>query len=124
MNVRTEAQTVSLPILIWCVRNTNEEGEALLLRSRSEEAIFLRDPDSIPVRRFKDFKQALKRMGRGRGDQLVAMTLLRIAMASQQQEDIKKAREKLCAAVAYNHQLGKRLNRLLRISARVQRKEL
>jgi hypothetical protein len=94
------------------VRNTDEEGEALLLHSRSEEAISLRDPDSIPVRRFKDtdFKQALKRMGRGRGDHLVAMILLRIAMASKQQEDIKKAREKLCAAVAFNHQLGKRLN--------------
>jgi hypothetical protein len=123
MKAQTGPHAVSLPILIdalptrW-MRKGDAEGEALMLAPMGD-AVLLRLPISHPVRRFKDtdFRRAQELMGEGGTMRFVALRLLQTAIASKQPEDIKSAREKLCAAAASDHQLMERLDQLLKASS-------
>jgi hypothetical protein len=105
MKAQTGPHAASLPILIPCWTKGEEEGEALALRPPSGDAVLLRFPDRHPVRRFgdADFENAIKLMGEGGTKRFIALRLLQTAIANKQQQDIKKAREMLCAAVASDY---------------------
>jgi hypothetical protein len=105
MKVQTRPHAASLPILIPCWTKGEEEGEALILRPPSGDAVLLRFPYRHPVRRFgdADFEDAIKLMGVGGTRRFIALKLLQTAIANKQQQDIKKAREMLCAAVASDY---------------------
>jgi hypothetical protein len=59
---------------------------------------------ALPVRRFKDvdFTNAVKLMGDGGTKRFIALRLLLTAITSKQREDIQKARDMLCAALAFH----------------------
>jgi len=105
MKAQTGPHALSLPILIPCWTKGEEEGEALILHPPSGDAVLLRFPNRHPVRRFgdADFENAIKLMGEGGTKRFIALRLLQTAIANKQQQDIKKAREMLCAAVASDY---------------------
>jgi hypothetical protein len=115
MKTQTGPHAVSLPILIRCMKKGDEEGEALLLSPPLGDAVLSRRPLSLPVRRFKDadFRYAQELMGNSGTQRFVALRLLQTAIARKQQEDIKSARDKLCAAAAYEHKLAKRWSKAM-----------
>jgi hypothetical protein len=104
MKEQTGPRVASLPILIPCFKKGEEEGEALIWNPPSYDAVLLRNQMALPVRRFKDadFTNAVKLMGDGGTKRFIALRLLLTAITNKQREDIQKARDMLCAALAFH----------------------
>jgi hypothetical protein len=105
MKAQTGPHALSLPILIPCWTEGEEEGEAVVLSPPYRDYVLMRSQTRLPVRRFgdADFTNATKLMGDGGAKRFIALRLLQTAIANNQQQDITKAREKLCAAVASDY---------------------
>jgi hypothetical protein len=119
MKAQTGPNAVSLPILIagtptGAMKKGDAEGVALMLAPPMGDAVLLRLPVSLPVRKFKDtdFRRAQELMGESGTKRFVALRLLQTAIARKQPEDIKSARDKLCAAAAYDYQRMQEIEQL------------
>jgi hypothetical protein len=115
MKTQIGPHTISLPILITCWESVKAQGETLVLRPRSGDARLFRAPMNLPVRRFTDadFIHAQALMGDGGTKRFIALSLLQTATASKKREDIERAREMLCAALASDRQLIESIERSL-----------
>jgi hypothetical protein len=115
MKTQTGPHAISLPILITCSDTGEKQGQTIVLRPRSGDARLFRTPMSLPVRRFTDadFTHAQKLMGDGGTKRFIALSLLQTATASGQRQDIKRAREMLCTALASDRQLIESIERSL-----------